>query len=120
MPSPYLLWYVDPNKGRQADMCGRYTLRKSEIEIVAAGIIVTQKLTPRYNIAPTQQVSVCRMQAGNVEFADVQWGLVPSWLKDRTSNHGMINARGETVAHKPSFRAPFRNRRCLIPADGYY
>lgn len=115
-----MLWYVDPNKGKQEDMCGRYTLRKSEIEIAAAGIIVTQKLTPRYNIAPTQKVPVCRMQAGNVEFADVQWGLVPSWSKDRKSNYGMINARGETVAHKPSFRAPFRNRRCLIPADGYY
>ncbi len=101
-------------------MCGRYTLRKSEIEIAAADIIVTQTLTPRYNIAPTQQVPVCRIKDGTLELADVQWGLVPSWSNNLKSNAGMINARGETVAQKPSFRAPLRNRRCLIPADGYY
>ena len=101
-------------------MCCRYTLRKSEIEIAAADIIVTQTLTPRYNIAPTQQVPVCRIKDGTLELADVQWGLVPSWSNNLKSNAGMINARGETVAQKPSFRALLRNRRCLIPADGYY
>ena len=50
----------------------------------------------------------------------LRWGLVPSWAKDPSIGSRMINARGETVANKPSFRGPFRSRRCLIPADGFY
>ena len=50
----------------------------------------------------------------------VRWGLIPSWAEDPKIGHRLINARSETVAEKPSFRAAFRRRRCLIPVDGYY
>ncbi len=50
----------------------------------------------------------------------MRWGLVPSWSKDPKAGAPLINARGETVATKPSFRTAFKRRRCLIPADGFY
>jgi len=79
-------------------------------------------LAPRYNIAPTQPVAVVRVAAsgGGREWALVQWGLVPSWAKDPTIGARMINARSETVAEKPSYRAAFRRRRCIAPADGFF
>ncbi len=80
------------------------------------------RLVPRYNIAPTQPVGIVRVQTNTTqrEWAIVQWGLVPSWSKDPSIGSRMINARAETVADKPSFRAAFRRRRCLVPADGFY
>lgn len=50
----------------------------------------------------------------------LRWGLIPSWAKDTSIGSRMINARGETVAEKPSFRSAFKRRRCLVPTDGYY
>jgi putative SOS response-associated peptidase YedK len=77
---------------------------------------------PRYNIAPTQDVLVVRVQPkqGEREAVMLRWGLVPSWSKELQSGPPMINARGETIAEKPSFRTAVRKRRCLIPADGFY
>jgi putative SOS response-associated peptidase YedK len=76
---------------------------------------------PRYNIAPTQDVAIVRMdQDGRRELALVRWGLVPSWTKQPGAGPPLINARAETVADKPTFRAALRRRRCLVPADGYY
>lgn len=78
-------------------------------------------LVPRYNIAPTQQVSVVRLRAdASRELSLLRWGLVPSWAQDPSIGQRMINARAETIASKPSYRAAFRRRRCLVPADGYY
>ncbi len=78
-------------------------------------------LAPRYNIAPTQETPVVRLdQAGGRALAMLRWGLVPSWAKDATIGAKLINARADTVATKPSFRAAFRQRRCLVPADGFY
>ena len=78
-------------------------------------------LVPRYNIAPTQQVPVIRLRAdASRELSLLRWGLVPSWAQDPSIGQRMINARAETVASKPSYRAAFRRRRCLVPADGYY
>lgn len=77
---------------------------------------------PRYNIAPTQPVAIVRRspgKPGSREFALVRWGLIPSWAKE-VSSKPLINARSETVITKPTFRGPFRRRRCLVPADGYY
>ncbi len=77
---------------------------------------------PRYNIAPTQDILTVRVEpnSGEREAALQRWGLIPSWTKELQAGPPMINARGETIADKPSFRTATRRRRCLIPADGFY
>jgi putative SOS response-associated peptidase YedK len=104
-------------------MCGRFTLHTSPEKIAEQfGLAEVPYLAPRYNIAPTQPVGIVRLgdRGGDREWALVQWGLVPSWSKDPGIGARMINARSETAWEKPSFRAAFRRRRCLIPADGFY
>jgi putative SOS response-associated peptidase YedK len=104
-------------------MCGRFTLHASPeavadlLELAAPPI-----LAPRYNIAPTQPVGIVRVEGrgGPRRWALVHWGLIPAWSKDPGIGARMINARAETVAEKPSFRAAWRRRRCLVPADGFY
>jgi putative SOS response-associated peptidase YedK len=103
-------------------MCGRFAFY-SPAEAVAALFDVrgAPELEARYNVAPTQLVAAGRETAsGEREFAMLRWGLVPSWAKDPSIGNRMINARIETAAEKPSFRAAFRQRRCLIFADGFY
>jgi putative SOS response-associated peptidase YedK len=103
-------------------MCGRFAL------IVDASVLADvfdvdppRELTPRFNIAPTQAIPIVRIgKESPRECSFVRWGLVPSWAKDQKIGARMINARGETVAEKPSFRSAVKNRRCLIPADGFY
>lgn len=85
----------------------------------------SSNLQPRYNIAPTQDVLIigkARVKGGGVqrEARWAHWGLVPSWAKDAKLASRMINARAETVVEKPAFRAAFKRRRCLIPANGFY
>ena len=76
---------------------------------------------PRWNIAPTLEVAAVRARSGaGCELAALHWGLVPSWARERAIGARMINARAETLAEKPAFRAAFRKRRCLVLADGYY
>jgi putative SOS response-associated peptidase YedK len=77
---------------------------------------------PRYNIAPTQDILVVRAEAktGEREVALLRWGLIPVWAKDPHAGPPLINARGETVAEKSTFRHALRRRRCLIPADGFF
>lgn len=76
---------------------------------------------PRYNIAPTQPVVIVRTGlSGKREMALVRWGLIPSWAKDPSKLSTMINARAETAAEKPSFRAAMRHKRCVVPADAFY
>lgn len=103
-------------------MCGRYNLF-SPMEAVAAQFaaeVRTGAFAPRYNLAPTAVVPVvCVTREGRVITLHV-WGLVPSWSKDPGIGARLANARAETVADKPSFRAPFRRNRCIIPADGFY
>jgi len=104
-------------------MCGRYTL-KTAPEVLAAQFFVDLPglKIPRYNIAPSQMVACVRgmPESDNREGVLLRWGLVPSWAKDLAIGQKLINARGETVAEKPSFRRSFRQRRCLVLADGYY
>jgi putative SOS response-associated peptidase YedK len=73
----------------------------------------------RYNVAPAQAIPVVRVVSGKRELADLKWGLVPHWA-DNPKADGFVNARAETVAQKPAFRDPFRRRRCLVPADGFF
>lgn len=76
---------------------------------------------PRYNIAPTQDIAAIREGDNEQrELVMLRWGLVPFWAKDPSIGSRMINARAETVAEKPSFRAAFRHRRCIVLADGFY
>lgn len=104
-------------------MCGRFTLHASPEQIAEQfGVAEPEVLADRYNIAPTQPVGIVRLDrsAKGREWALVHWGLIPSWAKDPGMGARMINARGETLAEKPSFRAALRRRRCLVPADGFY
>lgn len=103
-------------------MCGRYFLHSSIEHLVALfGRMPAPRLVPRYNIAPSQCVALVRENAtGGRELAMARWGLVPGWSQGPDSRFSMINARSETVAEKPAYRAALRYRRCLIPADGFY
>lgn len=103
-------------------MCGRYTLTVSTDDLLhhfkARGDI---EFSPRYNIAPTQSAPVVFLdEAGQRRLELFRWGLVPFWAKDIKIGNRMINARSETVAEKPAFRASFRNKRCLVPATGFF
>ena len=75
---------------------------------------------PNYNVAPTQMVPVIVRQDDLNVLREFKWGLVPFWADDPSIGNRMINARSETVDSKPAFRAAFKKRRCLIPADGFY
>jgi putative SOS response-associated peptidase YedK len=75
---------------------------------------------PRYNLAPTAVVPVVLATSAGRVVTLHRWGLVPSWSKDPALGARLANARAETAADKPSFRAPFRRGRCIIPADGFY
>lgn len=81
----------------------------------------TDALPPRFNVAPSQPVLIVReTDPGRRTIAAVRWGLVPSWSRGPDARYSMINARAETVHRKPAYRGPFRYRRCLIPAEGFY
>lgn len=104
-------------------MCGRFTLQTptTTIRSLFPGLHLPADITPRYNIAPTQQIFCVRQNDEREnELAALRWGLIPSWAKEAKIGARMINARSETVASKPSFRTAFKKRRCLIFADGYY
>lgn len=103
-------------------MCGRFAFY-SPSEAAAALFGVTGSITvePRYNIAPTQYIAAIRDgEAGDRELVMMRWGLIPSWAKDPSIGNRMINARAETVAEKPSYRAAYSRRRCIVLADGFY
>lgn len=113
-------------------MCGRYafyTPIEAVTRLFAVSEVHAHDLAPRYNIAPTQDVPIVRnsafLEEGAArepvrELAVARWGLVPFWAKDPSIGNRLINARGETVAAKPAFRAAFKKRRCLVPADGFF
>lgn len=75
-----------------------------------------------YNIAPTQNILAIRTSSktGQAEYALLHWGLVPFWAKTAKTTFPLINARAEGIEKKPSFRSPFRHRRCIIPASGFF
>ncbi len=103
-------------------MCGRYELHSHPAAIALAfGLAHPRSLHPRFNIAPMTEVPVVRVNAsGERELTTMRWGLVPRWAKDPAIGAKLINARGETIAEKPSFRMAYRRHRCLLPADGFY
>ena len=97
-----------------------YRLSWSELHELMGLIGAPLNLRPRCNAAPGQDIAVVRAAAGGRWLAMLRWGLIPAWAKDPAIGNRLINARSETAAEKPSFRAAFGHRRCLIPADGFY
>ena len=102
-------------------MCGRFTLKTDPKTLTEtfSGFTMPDELTPRYNIAPSQEVAVLANNGENT-VESFRWGLIPSWAKDPKIGNRIINARAETLAERPSFRTPYRRRRCLVLADGFY
>jgi len=103
-------------------MCGRFAFYSpSEATAALFGVDGALAVEPRYNIAPTQFVaSIIENESKQRELTMLRWGLVPFWAKDPSIGNRMINARAETVAEKPSYRAAFKHRRCVVLADGFY
>jgi putative SOS response-associated peptidase YedK len=101
-------------------MCGRFTLRQPAKAIAdTLHLAEIPELKPRYNIAPTQQILAVREVDGKRVGSFLRWGLVLSWSTGLTGAAPLINARADTVATKPSFRAAYKKRRCVVPADGF-
>ncbi|MFQ5994388.1 MAG: SOS response-associated peptidase [Acidiferrobacterales bacterium] len=103
-------------------MCGRFMLATPREHLVSQfRLRHAPELGPRYNIAPSQPVAIVRetIQHGR-QLALVHWGLIPYWVKEPNDNAKMINARAETLTERPFFRSAFAQRRCLVPADGFY
>jgi putative SOS response-associated peptidase YedK len=100
-------------------MCGRfYLLSPGAVVADLFDLAGPVEVAPRYNIAPSQPVAVVRLGEQGRELIPLRWGFIPSWAKD--AKLAPINARSETAADKPTFHHAMRNRRCLIPADGFY
>ena len=103
-------------------MCGRF-IQAASGEVLARqfGLALPVDYSPRYNVAPSQRVVGIRAAAdGARELAWLRWGLIPAWSPEPRLKYSTINARAETVADKPTYRQAFRQRRCLIPVDGFY
>ena len=105
-------------------MCGRFTQRYTWRDVVAfsrlGAAAPALNLRPCYNLAPSQRAAVVRADGGERRLALLRWGLIPTWAKEPRIGHRLINARAETVAQKPAFRAAYRRRRALVPVDGFY
>ena len=104
-------------------MCGRFTQTATPAALAQQfGLSIPPLLTPRYNIAPSQPVAAIRIDPETTtrQLVQLRWGLIPSWATDPKIGYQCINAKAETVAEKPSFRAAFRKRRCLVVATGFY
>jgi putative SOS response-associated peptidase YedK len=106
-------------------MCGRYALYAPTSELQrhfeASTDELQDDLSPRYNAAPMQWLPVVRQRPSGERVVHLlRWGLVPSWSRDESIATRLINARGETLAEKASFRAAYKSRRCIVPASGFY
>lgn len=103
-------------------MCGRYALER--IDALQLRFDLPEpppaELTAHYNVAPGQTMPVVVAAGDRRALKSMRWGLIPSWAKDPRIGYRTINARAEGLADKPSFRAPFRRQRCLVPASGFY
>jgi len=105
-------------------MCGRFTLsyRNAERLALELGVPVESLIDyrPRYNIAPTDQHWIMRMKYEDRELLPARWGLVNHWMSDRKQAFKGINARSESVQKSGAFREAFKERRCVVPADGFF
>ncbi len=104
-------------------MCGRMTMTHPNDAMARLFEAVPSNdlpEVPRYNICPTQDVGVVTSGAEGRRYRPMRWGFLPHWYKTPTDGPLLINARAETIAEKPAFRAACRERRCLVPATGFY
>ena len=102
-------------------MCGRFSLKTTPDTLERIFCHAAPPgYGPRYNVAPTQQVLAIVSGEGPERAAMLRWGLIPFWAKDPSIGNKLINARAESIGEKPAFRNAFRQRRCLILADGFY
>ncbi|MBT9288634.1 SOS response-associated peptidase [Prosthecodimorpha staleyi] len=102
-------------------MCGRFVLTATPEEVRALFRYAEQpNFPPRFNIAPTQPIAIVTGPGAAPKFLLARWGFLPGWVADPKAFSLIINARAETAATKPSFRAAMRHRRCLVPASGFY
>lgn len=102
-------------------MCGRFTMTLDPADLQQEFNLgdLPGEWKPRYNVAPTQNVPVVKEETKrDVEM--MHWGLIPFWAKEKSIGQRMINARAETLQEKPAFRQAFKQRRCLILADGFF
>lgn len=104
-------------------MCGRFAIKR-ELDEMARAFTATPANdlppTPNYNICPTMPIATVALMGGQRHLRPMRWGFIPEWYKTPTDGPLLINARAETLAEKPAFRAACRQRRCLIPADGFF
>lgn len=111
-------------------MCGRYAIfgpasasREAKEAMDRLGVDIVSEINQRddqFNVAPTHRAPVIAQGQHGVEVKALRWGLVPSWARDEKIGARTINARADTLATKPAFRAAFRRRRCLVPSSGYF
>ena len=108
-------------------MCGRYANTRSDADLSSLfdiALALDDELPPNYNVAPTDPVRIVldRLQDDESvrQLRTARWGLIPSWAKDRKIGARMINARSETITEKPAFKKAASQRRCIVPADGYF
>ena len=101
-------------------MCGRFALsvQTDDIEKLQAGLVSKIEIQPRFNIAPSQEIASI-LSIAPKEVRGVRWGLIPFWADNPAIGNKMINARGETIDQKPSFKYPFQKKRCLILTTGF-
>jgi putative SOS response-associated peptidase YedK len=104
-------------------MCGRFAFfGNNRANLESLGVVSDPPLLESYNIAPGQDIVVIRTwpETGVLEYGMLRWGLLPFWSKTAKTKFPLINARAEGIEKKPSFRGPFKYRRCIIPASGFY
>ncbi|MCH7522194.1 MAG: SOS response-associated peptidase [Chloroflexi bacterium] len=103
-------------------MCGRFTLTSTPERLALRfGLREVPDLSPRFNIAPAQDVATIRAEPEGPRVLEPRrWGLIPPWAKDPKIGYRQINARAETLEKRPAFRDAFKKRRCAVPADGFF
>lgn len=104
-------------------MCGRFAVtlpQDAMAELFAARPVNDLPMVPNYNVCPTNDVHVVTSDGTDRQLGSMRWGFIPHWYKTPADGPLLINARAETIAEKPAFRSAARDRRCLIPASGFY
>ena len=103
-------------------MCGRFALYSSfqAIKDYADLLNEIEEMKANYNVAPGQEIPIIINKNQHNILKSCKWGFIPFWAKDENIGYKLTNTRGETIAEKPSFKYAFQQRRCLIPANGFY